>query len=407
MKKNGFIFLSTLLLLCLFSCRPKLLVNDVAGLSWQQIEQQAKGTTIVMNMYQGDKRANRYMSEYVVPALRKRYGILLKIVGGQGKEIVNNIMSEKEVGKEKGQIDLCWINGETFYQLREIDGLFGPYTERLPNSRYINYEDPIIKYDFQQDIAGYETPWGKAFFYVIGDTAKIKELPVSMQAFEQYWKANPGKFTLSLDFLGMTLLKSWLVELAGGITELDGAFNHVKYEKYAGRLWDFINRNKKYFWKNGETFPAGNTSISQMYSNGELNFTFAFGLAEIDRKVEEGLFPASSKGFILKAGCVQNTSYLGIPFNSANKAAAMVACNFLISPEAQIHKADVKKWGSAPVFERSRLEKKWQDSYDSLPRLKYALPETEVAVRAIKETASPYMIKIFEDFRRKVIEAKP
>ncbi|MFK4985652.1 ABC transporter substrate-binding protein, partial [Klebsiella pneumoniae] len=84
-------------------------------------------------------------------------------------EIVSNIISEKEAGKQKSEIDLCWINGETFFQLRQIDGLYGPYTSKLPNFKYVDTENPIIKYDFQQEVKGYETPWGQSFYYLIYD----------------------------------------------------------------------------------------------------------------------------------------------------------------------------------------------------------------------------------------------
>ena len=390
----------------LFSCSndSKKSGNPVTDQSWKQILAKAKGTTVTLMMYQGDKRGNRYMNDYMVPTIKKDYDITLKIIPGQGNTIVSNIMSEKEAGLEKGQADLVWINGETFYQLKQIDGLFGPYTDILPNSKYINYHDPIIKYDFQQDINGYETPWGKAFFTAICDSAKVSKIPVSMQDFENYWKSHPGTFTLSLDFMGMTLLKTWLVELAGGINQLDGKFNEQKYQKYSTLLWNYINQNKQYFWKQGETFPASNVTISQMYGNGEVNFAFAFGVAEIDRKVEEGLFPKTSKGFILKAGSIHNTSYLGITYNSANKEGAMVVSNFVISPQAQINRSDIRMWGGSPVFDFSRLEKNYQDQYLALPKLKYGLNEKEVEAKAIKEPASEYMIKIADDLRKKVIE---
>lgn len=315
-------------------------------------------------------------------------------------------MAEKEAGKKEGQIDVCWINGETFYQIKQIDGLYGPYTNQLPNSKYIDYNDPIIKYDFQEEINGYETPWGKAFFNVITDTAKVKQPPVTMQQFENYWKANPGRFTLSLDFIGLTLLKSWLVEIAGGIEELDGPFDAKKYGKYSTLLWDFVNNNKKYFWKKGETFPESNVAITQMYGTGELDFTFAFGISAVERNVREGLFPLTSKAYILQAGCIHNTSYLGIPYNAPNKAGAMVVCDFLISPEAQIKKADIRSWGSSTILDYDKLAKGYQDDFNALPKLNYGLNEAEVKNKSIKETASTYMIKVAEDFRKKVIESK-
>ena len=397
-----------LLLVCITSCHHGggTQQQNLSKLSWNQVLQNAKGRTVVMNMHQGDKKVNRYMSEYIIPALMQQYGITLKIVGGQGKEIINNIMAEKESGTAIGQIDLCWINGETFYQLRQIDGLFGPFSTQLPNSKYIDLEDPLIKYDFQEEVKGYEVPWGKAFFLAVTDTARVKEPPVSMQQFEAYWQAHPGRFTISQDFIGLTLLKSWLVELAGGIQHLEGPFDESKYKTYSAQLFDFINRNKKNFWKKGETFPANNIPVSQMFGNGEVDFTFTFGNSDIDKKVADGLYPQTSKAYILKAGCTNNTNYLGIPFNSANKEAAMVVCNFLISEEAQIKKNDVTIWGGSMVLDYKKLEPKWQEKYNALPKLKYGVNENEIRARSIKETEPKYMIRIADDFRKYVIDAK-
>ncbi len=407
MKKNIYFLFVSLLALFFIRCKNNTAPHDeLKNKSWNQVTALAKGTTVTMMMYLGDKRANSYMNDFVIPELQKKYAVTLKIAGGQGNIIVSTIMAEKEAGKKEGQIDVCWINGETFYQIKQIDGLYGPYTNQLPNSKYIDYNDPIIKYDFQEEINGYETPWGKAFFNVITDTAKVKQPPVTMQQFENYWKANPGRFTLSLDFIGLTLLKSWLVEIAGGIEELDGPFDAKKYGKYSTLLWDFVNNNKKYFWKKGETFPESNVAITQMYGTGELDFTFAFGISAVERNVREGLFPLTSKAYILQAGCIHNTSYLGIPYNAPNKAGAMVVCDFLISPEAQIKKADIRSWGSSTILDYDKLAKGYQDDFNALPKLNYGLNEAEVKNKSIKETASTYMIKVAEDFRKKVIESK-
>ena len=78
------------------------------------------------------------MNDFVVPQLKSKYNIDLKISAGQGNQIVSLVMNEKQAGKQN-QMDMCWINGETFYQLRQIDGLHGPFTDQLPNSKYIDF----------------------------------------------------------------------------------------------------------------------------------------------------------------------------------------------------------------------------------------------------------------------------
>jgi putative spermidine/putrescine transport system substrate-binding protein len=389
-----------------FACNSKTGQQDgFDKLSWAEIEQHAKGRSVTFLMHVGSKGLNRYINEYVVPTLKARYGITMNIVNGQGKDIVSNIMSEKEAGQERGQADLCWINGETFYQLRQIDGLHGPYTNMLPNSKYVDYDNPIIKYDFQEEVRGYETPWSLATFYLMYDSVRVKQPPVSMQDFEKYWQGNRGRFTIANDFSGLTLLKSWLIELAGGGNALDGPFNEQKYEQYSKQLWAWLNKNKQYFWKRGETFPSTNNSVSQMFANGELDFALSFSAAEIDIKVNEGVLPPTTKPLILKAGSIQNANYIGITYNSAEKAAAMIVCNFLISPEAQAKKAELSYSGARPVLAYNKLSKQDQAMFDELTGIKYGLQPADLEGRSIKEPAPTYMIRVTEDFRKYVIQS--
>ena len=46
----------------------------------------------------------------------------------RGNMIVSLLLSELEAGKKQSSIDMMWINGETFYQLRQIDALYGPFS---------------------------------------------------------------------------------------------------------------------------------------------------------------------------------------------------------------------------------------------------------------------------------------
>lgn len=379
---------------------------DVRSLSWEDILKKARGTSLTLVMATGSKGVNRYMHEYLIPRLKQEYGISVQIVPGQGKGIVSDLMTEIEAGVKQSQADVCWINGETFYQLRQINALYGPYDDKLPNSKYVDYDNPVVKYDFQEEVRGYETPWSISSFSLIYDSMKTPRAPVSMQEFEQYWQQHPGKFTIPNDFSGMTLLKSWLIELAGGSQQLDGPFDEKKYNLYGPQLWNFINRNKKYFWKRGETFPATNTITSQMYASGEIDFALSFSYADIENKISEGVYPKTSRSLILKAGSIQNTNYMGIVANSGNKAASLVFCNFILSPEAQAKKADINLWGARTVLAYQKLTKSDQQRFDTLPVIRYGLQPAELKNRVIKEPVAKYMLLIADDFRKKVIEAR-
>ena len=372
------------------------------SLSWSEIKQRAKGQTVNMMMWQGDPNINRYMRDYVVPRLDKEYGIDLEVAGGQGSTIVSILMSEMEAGKEEGELDLVWINGESFYQLRRIDALYGPFTDQLPNSDYIDYDNPFIKYDFQQPINGYELPWGNVQFTMIYDSARIKQPPKTMKELERYVKRHPGTFTIANDFSGMTFLKSLLIGMAGKGT-LHGSFDEEKYRTYSQKLWTYINRIKPYFWKNGETFPESVSAMHQLFVNGELNITMSNNDAEVDNKIQQGFFPETARAYLLEEGTIQNSHYLGIPVNATGKAGAMVVANFLISPEAQFRKARPAVWGDGTVLNMQKLPKRWQRQFSEIPGRRYAPPADSLEQKAQQELAPEYMIRIYEDFRKHVI----
>ncbi len=390
-------------LLVLAGCGSKQKTENLNELSWEEITDRTEGTTVSMMMWKGDPNINDYMQNYVVPKLKKRYNINLEIASGQSNTIVSILMSELEAGKTDGELDLVWINGETFYQLRQIDGLYGPFVDRLPNSSYIDFSNPFIKYDFQQPINGYEAPWGNVQFTLIYDTNRTAHPPKTRQELARYVEQHPGSFTIANDFSGMTFLKSLLIGMAGPGT-LDGSFDEAAYQKYSTQLWDYFNRIKPDLWKNGETFPSNVSALHQLFVNGELHFTMSNNDAEVDNKILEGFFPETARAYVLKDGTIQNSHYLGIPTNATGKAAAMVVSNFLISPEAQYQKARPDVWGDGTVLAKSKLPEQWTKKFREIPQRKYAPSRDSLNKHALQELAPEYMIRLYEDFREKIIQ---
>ncbi len=372
--------------------------------TWEEIRERAAGTELTLMMWQGDPLINAYMSNFVAPAVKDKYNIDLRIIDGQGSTIVSTLMTELEAGKTASEIDLVWINGETFFQLRQIDGLYGPFVEQLPNSAYINWDNPFISYDFQQPVAGYECPWGNVQLAFIYNAAYVAEPPKDLEALEAWVKANPGKFTIGNDFTGMTVLKSWLIHLAGGREALAGQFDPDKYEKYSTELWRFLNRIQPYLWNRGESFPSSVAQMHQLFANGELWFTMSNNDAEVDNKIRRGIFPKSSRAYVPETGTIQNSHYMGIVRHSAHKAAAMVVINFLISPPAQWEKFQPEVWGDGTVLDYDRLPAEWQQQFKETSGRVYAPDREQIQPYALMEPAPEYMIRLFEDFRSEVME---
>ncbi len=399
-------FLLFLLLFAGISCQNTSQPNIEMSMPhpWAYNIEHAKGTTVRMQMWQGDPLINKYMSNWVVPEVKKRFDIDLSIGPAQGAEIVKLLLGEIEAGKNKSSVDMCWINGETFFQLRQISALHGPFTADLPNARYIDFQNPFIANDFQQPVEGYECPWGNVQLCLIYDTLRTPAPPRTMQELETYVRAHPGKFTIPYEFTGMTLLKSWMIGLSGSKNGLDGPFDEAKYQALSTQLWDFINRNKAYFWRKGETFPDGVAAMHQMFANGELDFTLSNNDNEVDNKIMQNIFPGSAKSFVFTSGTIQNSHYLGITARAANLAGAEVVIDFLISPEAQLQKMQPTVWGDGTVLDISKLPAEWKAKFENIPGRKNAPRRADIQPYALQEPAPEYMLRLYADFRRQVIE---
>lgn len=372
------------------------------SMDWNQIEQAGSGKTVNMMMWTGDPKINAYMKNYVTQAVKDQYNINLEIANGQGNAIVQLLMTEKQAGKQ-GNIDMMWINGETFYQLRQIKGLYGPFVDRLPNAQFIDLENPFIGMDFQEPIAGMEAPWGNVQMTLIYNSDKVQELPQTRAELLQFVKANPGKFTFDNQFTGLTFMKALLIDIAGDEKALAGKYDEAAYKKYAPQLWGYLRELKPYLWKKGEVFPENVAQMHQLFASGELYFTMSNNDAEVDNKINEGLFPKSSRAYVPDFGTIQNSHYLGIADNAVNKAAAMVVINFMISQDAQLEKQNPDVWGDGTILNMDKIPAAMRSRFENIPARKYAPNRADIQSKARMEIAAEYMINLAEDFRKEII----
>jgi len=398
-------FCLSLVMSLLIACNQKQSAdNNPDALSWPQIEQRARGQTVHLRMWRGNVNINRYMDAYVTAALQQQYGITLRISSGQGIDLVAQLMTEIEADSQASTIDMMWINGETFYQLRHIDALYGPFTERLPNIAAVDSDNPFISTDFQQPVAGFEIPWGNVQLAHIYDAARTPEPPRSMDALAAWVNAYPGRFTFDTGFTGMTFLKGLLYALAEQPEVLHGPFNEAVYARLSTKLWRYLHHLQPYLWRQGKTFPISVAELHQLFVNGEIDFTMSNNDAEVELQIRNGIFPDTARAYVFDSGSIQNSHYLGITRHSAQKAAAMVVGNFLISPEAQLEKMKLEVWGDGTILDINRLPEPWRQQFLALPPRVHAPDRAELQARALMEPAPEYMIRLFEDFRREMLQ---
>jgi putative spermidine/putrescine transport system substrate-binding protein len=374
----------------------------VAALPWDSVVARARGTTVRWVMWRGDPSINRYVDGWVAPRLKQRYGVTLATVPGQGAELLNQLVVERDAGRDPGSADLLWINGETFANLRREQLLYGPWAGRLPNGAYVDSASRIVARDFEQDPAGYESPWGTVQFALIYDSARTPEPPRTYAELARWVRAHPGRFTHDQQFTGLTLLKGLMYSLGGGAERFEGGFRPAVYEEASGRVFAWLDSTRGSFWRGGATYPADVAEVHRLFANGEVDFSMSNNQNDAVTKVRQGVLPATARAYLLRDGTIANAHFLGIPATAPNPAGAMVVADFLLSPEAQLEKQNPAVWGDGTVLARGRLPAAWAARFAGLERDPRAIPADTLAKYARPEVAPAYSERLLADWRARV-----
>ncbi len=380
----------------------RLTAAQAAALPWDSVLARARGTSVTWTMWRGDPSINRYVDEWVAPRLRARYGVTLSTVDGQGAELVNGLVVERDAGRDPGGSSLLWINGEAFGNLRAAGLLYGPWAGRLPNAALVDSASPIIRRDFEQDPAGYESPWGTVQFALIYDTARTPAPPRTYGELGAYVRAHPGRFVHDQAFTGLTFLKGLMYARGGGVARFQGGFREDAYVAGRSAVFAWLDSNRAAFWRGGATYPEGVAELHRLFANREVDFSMSNNQNDVVTKVRQGVLPATARALVLRDGTIANAHYLGIPFNAPNPAGAMVVADFLLSPEAQLEKQKPEVWADGTVLARGRLAAEWRARFDSVARAANAVPADTLARYARPEVAPRYSERLLADWRARV-----
>ncbi|MGI9041551.1 MAG: ABC transporter substrate-binding protein [Gemmatimonadales bacterium] len=397
------VILGSLVVLLAAACRTPARASaaELATLPWDTVLARARGTTVTWRMWRGDPSINAFVDGWVAPRVKERYGVTVTAVEGQGPEIVNQLVLEREANAP-GSADLVWINGETFGNLRREGLLGGPWAGVLPNARYVDSTSPIVMRDFEQDPGGYESPWGRVQFALIYDSARTPHPPRTVAALGQWILTHPGRFTHDQQFTGVAFLKVLLYALGGGVARFQDGFDSTRYAEGSARVFAWLDRHRSAFWRRGETYPPGVADLHRLFANREVDFSMAYNPNEVVTKVRQGVLPPTARPLLLEDGTIANAHYVGIPSNARQPAGAMVVADFLLSPGAQLEKQKPEVWGDGTVLARERLPTEWAARFAQLARDPHALPSDSLVKYARPEVSPLYHERLSADWRVRV-----
>lgn len=311
--------------------------------SWDEVVAAADGATVNWYMWGGSDSINGFVDTIYGVPLMEEYNITLNRVPANTIDIVNQVLSEAEAGVEgdDGTVDLIWINGENFFTLKQAELLYGPWSENIPNSQYVNWDNPALNLDFGRPVEGYESPWSGAQFHFIYDSARMsaEDLPRSYAELNDWIGMNPGRFTYIAPgpgaFQGTRFVKQALFEISGGQAQWVGDFNQELYDEHAPALWDMLNSWEENLWRGGETYPADIGELHELFANSEIDFSLTQRITGAAVDIDAGLIPPTSRAFSFDDNMIGDFNYVAIPYNAPNKAAALVLANLILRPDRQ------------------------------------------------------------------------
>ncbi|WP_203334589.1 ABC transporter substrate-binding protein [Planococcus beigongshangi] len=404
--KNKLLLATAALTLFLSACSAQSEQEDEQGTDdlltgdWQEIAESAEGQEVNMYMWGGNDNINRYLDDWVAPRMAEEYDVKLsRVPVNDAQDIINQLLDEKTAGKTDGSMDIIWINGENFKAAKDNGLLWDDFTGQLPNFvDYIDPEAPEVAEDFGEPVEGLQAPWGKAQFVFVHDTEKVADPPKSMEELSDWIRENPGQFTYPAlpDFTGSAFIRHVLYETTGGHEQYGQPAAEIEdLEEHFQPMWDYLNDIEPYLWREGSTYPESLAKLDQLYASGEVSMTMSYDPALAASEVLKGRFPASTRTFVLDVGTLSNTHFLAIPFNSTDKAGAMVAINELMSPEAQTAKLSPENWGDLSALTFEKLSADQQQAMNDVDLGEATLPLEELENHRLPELSSDY-IEIIE-----------
>nr|WP_256253668.1 ABC transporter substrate-binding protein [Alteromonas sp. V450] len=350
-----------------FSCIVVLSVFVVAKPAVGKTNDEAAGekTPLVrFHAWGGSAQVNGYL-QWVAEQVKIRFNIELQHVKlADTSDAVSRVLAEKAAGNHKnGSVDLIWINGENFAAMKKHDLLSASWVDELDNFSLTNPdENPAVTKDFGEPTLGMEAPWGKAsmvfyyrsaHFYTLGLMA-----PKTIEELLRFSQKSPGRFTYPVpnDYLGISFIKYAALALN---KDNRGLFYQPANDKSLNAvlpsLWAYLDALHPTMWQQGKHMLRQASQLQRLVGTGELSMAFSFTASEIPSAVTRFDLPEDVRTYSMQDGSLANVHFVGLTYNSKNKAAAKTVVNFLLSPQAQAKKQAVEVWGDDTVLDLESL----------------------------------------------------
>ena len=384
------------------------LPGELAGMTWDDVLAEADGQTVRWWQWGGNDKINAWITGWVADHMKELYNVTVELVPvTDASQFVNKVMGEKDAGRDTGgSVDLMWINGENFRTMKQANLTYGPWAKAIPNTMYHDWDDFTVAYDQGFPTDGHEHVYARMQYVVNYDTAKVPDPPKTIPDLVEWIKANPGKFTYSAlpDFTGGTFVRHLFYYYGGGVDNFMGDFDEALYLEKSPKLWEVLNEIEPYLWREGQTYPETVVRVRELFANGEVYFNPMSGSNEASMFIESGAYPTTAASYCFEGGTESGTNFLGIAYNSPNKAGTLALVNFLVSPEAVYERAKPDVWGTMPALDLAGLSPEWQQKFAEIPLGVATQPTEYLQAHAIPQVQSTWRVRLEQDWVKYVLQ---
>jgi putative spermidine/putrescine transport system substrate-binding protein len=200
--------------------------------------------------------------------LKERYDITLNRVPiADTADAVNQVLSEKQAGKDPGAVDLIWINGENFFTLKQADMLYPIGRRNSPTARWSTGTTPP---SISILVIRWKT-WKAHGRRRSSNSSTIRRAPAKMNFPRSYAELKIGLVRILVAsrtsrpdlavFSAHVLSKGALYELSGGAEQWQ-TFDQAAWDQWSPALWTYLNELEPCLWRNGETYPKDESELS-------------------------------------------------------------------------------------------------------------------------------------------------
>lgn len=335
-------------------------------LAWDAVRARAASEGVVRWWHWGGSEdLNTWIDLVVAPELAA-LGVRLESVRVPAtRDAVDAVLAAAAAGRGLGggAVDLIWINGDNFRTLVQADLLFGPFADRLPNARWFVFDpaDPasgpnLLDVGTPTGLAS--MPWyaGQYVCYVDAARWPTAEVPRDHAGLEAWARAHPGRLTYVRppDYVGSAFVAQALVALLGeGVNPFLADLATLDADEVVRRLepgFAWLRRIEPFLLGGGgadgrrgaPVYPPTAAAWERLLASGEVDLACEYSAFHAANGVARGRLPDTVANVVFPEGLMRvNKSFLAIPANAPNPAAALLLADLLSSPESHLSKLEL------------------------------------------------------------------